>query len=58
MYEKANQLADTITEIIQFGMVYVTVPAVVLPKAIICFYTYFTTDLGNDAFEMSFPLLW
>ena len=29
-----------------------------LPKFTICYFVYFTTDLGNDSFELPFPIWW
>lgn len=54
-FERTNELTEKLCKIIYFLLVYVTVPGFVLPKAIYCFFIYFTTDLGNDAFELSLP---
>lgn len=56
MLEKTNRLAEKISKVIQFGMVYVTVPGFILFKASFCFFKYFNSDLNNDAFELPFPM--
>lgn len=56
IYEKANKLAEKLCEIVYFLCVTVSVPAFIFPKSMICFLKYFTTDLGNDAFELSLPV--
>lgn len=38
-----------------YFMQFVAVPGFVLPKALWCFFLYYTTDLGPDAFELPFP---
>lgn len=43
---------------IHFVMLKVSIPCFVLPKYIVCFYLYFTTDMGNDAFELPLPIWW
>lgn len=55
MFERTNRLTETICKIIQFLIIYLSVPAFVLPTAVYSFYMYFTTDLGNDAFVLTFP---
>lgn len=32
--------------------------ALILPKALFCYFQYFTTDLGNEAFGLPMPLWW
>lgn len=55
-YEKSNQLAEQWSKITNFVLETVSVPAIVLPKAIISFIIYYTTDAGPDAFELSVPV--
>lgn len=55
LYEKTNRQVELISKIIQFVVLYVSPPVLVLPNAIICLFMYFTTDLGNDAFNLPFP---
>lgn len=49
--EKIQQRIDIFT----FGMQKLTPILMILPKFIISFCTYFTTDLGPDAFELPIP---
>lgn len=56
MYEKTNRLTEKISKIMLFAIVYVSVPGFVLPTGIYCFFKYFTTDLGPDAFELPIPV--
>lgn len=55
MYEKTNRLVEKISKFISFVIVYVSIPAFVLPKAIYCLFIYYTTDLGPDSFELPIP---
>lgn len=55
MYAKTNNLSEKLSKIIYFLMVKVSVPGFVLPKAILSFFIYCTTDAGSDAFELSIP---
>lgn len=55
LYEKTDQLIERISKIIQFVMVYVSVPGFILPKAIFSLFIYSTTDLGPDALELPLP---
>lgn len=55
MYENTNRLVEKISKFISFLIVYISIPAFVLPKAFYCFFIYFTTDLGPDAFALPIP---
>lgn len=55
IYEEINKLTDLISKFMQFFMVDVSVSMYVLPISIYSLYMYFTTDLGPDAFQLSFP---
>lgn len=52
IYRKTNQTVEKYTEIGIFAIKNVVVPCFVLPKAIVRFFIYFTTDVGNDAFDL------
>lgn len=52
MCETTNQIVEKCSEIGAFAMIYVVIPCFILPKAIYSFFIYFTTDLGNDAFDL------
>lgn len=56
LYERTNQLAEKCSEIVYFLIVSVSVPGFVLPKAILSYFLYFTTDLGSEAFETPIPI--
>lgn len=56
MYEKSNEQIEKLSGIVYFFCV--TASGFVLPKAFACFFVYFTTDKGNEAFELSLPLWW
>lgn len=58
MYEKANQLAETWSKMIDFAIVHVSVPTIIFPKAIVSFFIYYTTEAGPDAFELPIPVWW
>lgn len=54
MYIKMNRRSEQFCKIVNvaFDM---TAPGVVLPKALYCFYVYFTTDMGRNSFELPAP---
>ena len=55
MYKKTNQLVEKWCKIAYLIIVKMVGPSCVLPKAMVCFFMYFTTDLGSDAFELPIP---
>lgn len=55
-YMKTHQLVEKFSKILRVVLVYVTIPCFVLPPAFLCFYTYFTTDSGADAFKLPAPM--
>lgn len=57
MYNKFNGIIEKSSEIIYFLAMNVAVPGFVLPKAIVSYYRYFTTDAGSAAFDLPF-LAW
>lgn len=54
MYDKFNRIIEKSCEIIYLAATYVVVPGFVLPKVIVSYHTYFTTDAGSAAFELPF----
>lgn len=54
MYEKTNKFVEKLADRIYVGLMRYGVPFFVLPKAIISYITYFTTDAGRDSFELPF----
>lgn len=57
LYEKANNLLEKLSKIIHFIVVGTSGVLLVVPKAIISYLKYFTTNLGSEAFELSL-LIW
>lgn len=58
LYNETDRLVENISRIIQFAILYASPVGFVLPKGLLSFSLYFTTDLENDAFDLSLPLLW
>lgn len=56
IYIETNRKVEKLSEIADFIMVRVSLPGFILPKAVFCYFQYFTTDLGNDAFQLSLPM--
>lgn len=52
IFEKTNQLVEKYSKIGLFVIKNVIVPCFIFPKAIVSFFIYFTTNLGNDAFYL------
>lgn len=55
-YVESNQLVEKLCEILHFVVVFITAPTVVLPKTVISLFTYYTTDIKDDAFDLPFPM--
>lgn len=53
--EKTNRIVEELCEIFYFAAINVGVPCSVLPKVIMSYFIYITTDAGNAAFELPFP---
>lgn len=56
IYEKTNQIVEKYSEIGIFALKNVIAPSFIHPKAIVSFFIYFYTDLGNDAFNLPIPM--
>lgn len=54
--EKTNKLVEKWCKIGFFVLKYVISSCFIFPKAIISFLIYFTTDLGNDSFDLPLPM--
>lgn len=54
-YMEANLQGETWTKIIQFVFMRIALYGVVYPNSIFCYYIYYTTDLGSEAFKLPFP---
>lgn len=57
IYEKANRRVEKWSKFIYFYIVQIS-PLILLPKFIISFFYYFTTDVGNDSFELMISMWW
>ncbi|XP_031635350.1 uncharacterized protein LOC116348468 [Contarinia nasturtii] len=57
IYEEANEKTEKWTKFIEFLVMKVTLASVPTSFLVICYYLYFATDLGNEAFRLSF-LMW
>lgn len=51
---ETKRLAELLNDVVQ--MVKVFVPGEIVPKAILSFYKYHTTDARSDAFELSYAV--
>lgn len=56
LYIKTGRIIELMSKAILLVFMYIIPPMFVLPNSILSFYAFFTTDLGNDAFEMPFPM--
>ena len=56
IYEKANEKIEKLSEIIYFAGVKVSPASTVVPYACVSYFLYFTSDLGEDAFIVPFPM--
>lgn len=56
IYKKADELVEKVGDILYIVVVQVTPLIWVAPKCFGSLFFYFTTDLGNDALELSLPL--
>lgn len=54
--EKTNELVENWTKIGVFCMEYGLCPCLVIPKAIVSYFIFFTTDADRDAFYLPFPM--
>lgn len=57
MIKKTNELVEKSCKIAYFIIVQVALPGLILPKVIVSYFVYFTTEKGPDAFELS-VLMW
>lgn len=58
IYAKSNKQIEEYGNALSIFMRKVSIPCFIMPKFIISLVTYFTTDLGNDAFQLPFQLWW
>lgn len=55
VHEKCNQFIEKLSRIVYFAVIKLGVPGLVLPKAMLSYFLYYTADAGRDAFELPFP---
>lgn len=55
IYEEANKTVEKWSQAFYIAFVKVTCPLLMIPYFILCFFLYFTTDQGRDAFIRPFP---
>lgn len=56
LFNKTNRQVENVGEILIIVIAKVSLPCATLPKLLTCFFAYFITDLGNDSFELPFPM--
>lgn len=56
IYIKTNQFVENLSDIVYTAVVQISPLIWVMPKCLGSLLFYFTTDLGNDAFESPLPL--
>lgn len=56
VFLESNQQADKMCGIIHFGLSKLSVHIPVWIQFIVTFYTYFSTDLQSEAFQLSLPM--
>lgn len=52
MYEETNRLVEELSETIYFAATKLALPSFLLPKVFASYLIYFTTNAGNDAFDL------
>lgn len=55
IYEETNCFTEKITKILNTCPITIFYLTIMIPILVFNFHTYFTTDSGNDAFQMFFP---
>lgn len=55
LYVNAHQQSEKWNKIVYFMFMKIFAPSILVPLLIHVFYDYFTTDLGNDAFQLPSP---
>lgn len=56
MHERTNDIVEKCTKIGSFAIKNVIVLCLLLPKVIVNFFIYLTTDSGNDVFDLPVPI--
>lgn len=56
IYAKVNERVELCTKIFYYALTNFTTPGIMAPKFVISFYLYFSTDLGEDAFSLPYPV--
>lgn len=56
LFFETSQQVERLSEIVFTVLMKVAVPCFILPKCIVIFVVYFTTDLESDLFQLPYPL--
>lgn len=56
IYNEFISQAEKWREFLNYAIMRIPLNCVMCPKLILCSYRYYTTDLGNDALELPFPI--
>lgn len=56
LYNELNRKTEKCSKIIYFITTKLSPICIIVPKSIICFFVYFTTNLAADAFELPLPM--
>lgn len=54
-YENLNEKIEKWSNILYSVFIKVSVPGLLLPNFILSYYSYFSTDLGSEAFGLPYP---
>lgn len=57
VYRKVNDNIETLSRIMNVGLLRVSLPGGFLPFVFLSIVAYLTTDLKEDAFRLPFPML-
>ena len=55
MYEQVIKNIEKFTQTIDFMFINLTLPGVMIPRLIISYLNYFSTNLGREGFKLPFP---
>lgn len=56
IYTKLSAKIEKWTGFFNILIVYLTVPAIVMPQFITSYYFYFASDLGKESFSLAYPI--
>lgn len=56
VYQDCNELVEKLCKILYILFVNISAPGFIMPKIVLSFFLYFTTDSGADAFDLPLPM--